>query len=104
MSARNVEGRAMDAVNAALCASVEIAISEHLRNAPDFGIGRIHENALLPAAYLQSAAVIHAAGLQAIARVEAAQVVAAAMDRRTAAIQRRNRTQSKQRRNRAQSK
>ena len=104
MSARTVEGRAMDTVNASLCASVQIAMLEHLRSAPDFGIGRIHENALLTAAYLQSAAVIHAAGLQAIARVEAAQVVAAAMDRRTAAIQRRNRTQSKQRRNRTQSK
>ncbi|HEY9208976.1 MAG TPA: hypothetical protein VIP31_08080 [Acidovorax sp.] len=93
MSARTLEGRAMDAVNASICASVESALSEYLRNAPDFGT-RIHETALLNAAYIQSAAVIHAAGLQAIARVEAAQIMAAAMDRRTAAIQRRNRAQA----------
>ena len=61
MSARTVEGRAMDTVNASLCASVQIAMLEHLRSTPDFWIGLIHENALLTAAYLQSAAVIHAA-------------------------------------------
>ncbi|HEY9209252.1 hypothetical protein [Acidovorax sp.] len=94
MSARTLEGRAMDAANASLCASVEMAMLEHLRNAPDFQTGRIHENALLKAAYIQSAAVIHAAGLQAIARVEAAQITAAAMDRRTAATQRRIYTRS----------
>lgn len=96
MSARRnpAEARAMDAANAALCDTVNAAVLAHLRNSPDFGTGRISEDARLRAAYLQAAATIHAAGLEAIARVEAAQIMAAAMDRRTAAVQRRNCTRS----------
>lgn len=84
------EPSAIDATNQALCASVEAVIAQLRRNAPEFRTGRIYENTLLLAEHVNAAAVIHAAGLQAIARVEAAQIIAAAMDRRTAAIQRRN--------------
>lgn len=96
MSARRgpTDRQTLDAGSEALCASVEAAMAVHLRNSPDFCTGRISENARLRAAYIEAAAVIHASGLQALARLEAAQVLAAAIDRRTAAIQRRNCTRA----------